>query len=226
MSGHQETRRTAQKILREFRWPGIRADVKIFVKSWDVCQRTTPKGNVGVAPLRNMPIIGTPFQMVAVHIIGPLQPASENGNRYILTMIDFATLYAYAVALPSLDSVHVAEGLLEMFSTVSFHKEIFTYRGTSFTSGLMQEVNRLLSMKSLRTTPFHSMGHGLVEKYDGTIKTMLRRMCREKPKSWDRHLAPLLFAYREVPQPSLGISPFELIYGRHVRGLMAVLREL
>ena len=35
-----------------------------------------------------------------------------------------------------------------------------------------------------------------------------------------------LFAYREVPQESLGFSPFDLIYGRSVRGPMAILKEL
>ena len=36
----------------------------------------------------------------------------------------------------------------------------------------------------------------------------------------------VLFAYREVPQESLGFSPFKLLYGRTVRGPMAILREL
>ena len=31
---------------------------------------------------------------------------------------------------------------------------------------------------------------------------------------------------REVPKESLGFSPFELMYGRNVRGLMAILKEL
>ncbi|XP_070191641.1 uncharacterized protein [Littorina saxatilis] len=35
-----------------------------------------------------------------------------------------------------------------------------------------------------------------------------------------------LFAYREVPQESLKFSPFELLYGRTVRGPMQVLRKL
>ena len=35
-----------------------------------------------------------------------------------------------------------------------------------------------------------------------------------------------MFAYREVKQESLGFSPFELLYGRTVRGPMAILREL
>ena len=55
---------------------------------------------------------------------------------------------------------------------------------------------------------------------------MLRRMCAERPKDWDRYLRLLLFAVREVPQESLGFSPFELLYGRNVRCPMAFLREL
>ena len=35
----------------------------------------------------------------------------------------------------------------------------------------------------------------------------------------------LLFAYREVPQSSTGFSPFELMYGRDVRGPLDILRE-
>ena len=57
------------------------------------------------------------------------------------------------------------------------------------------------------------------------LKQMLRRICAERPKDWDRYLPALLFAVREVPQESLGFSPFELLYGRNVRGPMAILRE-
>lgn len=41
-----------------------------------------------------------------------------------------------------------------------------------------------------------------------------------------RYMAPLLFAYREVPQASLGFSPFELVYGRNVKRPLAILRDL
>ena len=78
----------------------------------------------------------------------------------------------------------------------------------------MKEVSRLLSMKQLVTTPYHPMCNGLVERFNGTMKQMLKRMCAERPKDWDRYLPALLFAYREVPQESLGFSPFELLYRR------------
>ena len=60
---------------------------------------------------------------------------------------------------------------------------------------------------------------------NGVLKSMLKKMCQEKPKDWDRYLSAVLFAYREVPQASTGFSPFELLYGRTVRGPMQVLKE-
>ena len=55
---------------------------------------------------------------------------------------------------------------------------------------------------------------------------MLRRLCADQPRQWYRFINPLLFAYREVPQESTGFAPFELMYGRTVRGPMKILKEL
>ncbi|XP_040070203.1 uncharacterized protein LOC115319763 [Ixodes scapularis] len=226
LAGHQGIKRTTDRILEEFYWPGVQGDVTRFVKSCDTCQRTVPKHLVGRVPLGNMPVIETPFQRVAIDIVGPLSQTSEKGNRYALTMVDFATRYPDAVALPSIETEKVAEALLEMFSRVGFPREIISDRGRSFMSGLMREFSRLLSLKHMPTTPYHPMANGLVERFNGTLKRMIRRMCQESPKSWDRYSAPLLFAYREVPQTSLGFAPFDLLYGRYVRGFMAILKEL
>ena len=53
---------------------------------------------------------------------------------------------------------------------------------------------------------------------------MLRKTALEG-KDWDKLLPYLLFAYREVPQATTGFSPFELMYGRHVRGPLDILKE-
>ncbi|CAC5417984.1 unnamed protein product [Mytilus coruscus] len=42
------------------------------------------------------------------------------------------------------------------------------------------------------------------------------------PQTWDEYIPYLLFAYREVPNESTGFSPFELLYGRHIRGPLLV----
>ena len=57
------------------------------------------------------------------------------------------------------------------------------------------------------------------------LNEMLRKSAVEDGKDWDRLVPYVLFAYREVPHESTGFSPFELMYGRDVRGPLDVLRE-
>lgn len=90
----------------------------------------------------------------------------------------------------------------------------------------MSEVNRLISLSKRTTIPYHPSCNGLVERFSGTLKQMLKRLCSEKPTDWDKYLSAVLIAYREVPQESLGFSPFEFLNGRSVRGLISVLKEL
>ena len=226
MAGHMRVKKTLDRVQAHFFWPGVNGDVHRYCISCDICQRTVTKGSVSKVPLGQMPLIDTPFRRVAVDIVGPIDPVTERGNRYILTLVDYATRYPEAVALPRIETERVAEALVEIFSRMGVPQEILTDRGTQFTSDLMREVGRLLSLKQMTTTPYHPMCNGLVEKFNGTLKKMLRKMCVERPRDWDRYLPALLFAYREVPQESLNFSPFELMFGRTVRGPLAILKEL
>jgi len=226
MSGHQGQKKTKDRILREFWWPGFGAEVTRFCRSCDVCQRTIAKGGVASVPLGKMPIIDTPFDRVAVDLVGPIFPPTERGKRYILTMMDYATRYPEAVPLKDIQAETVAEALVNMFKRVGVPKEILSDLRSQFLSAVMKETCRLLSLKQLVTTAYHPISNGLIEKFNGTLKNMLRHMCAEKPKDWDRYVGPLLFACRVVRQDSLGYSPFELLYGRTVRGPMSILREL
>ena len=61
-----------------------------------------------------------PFHRVAVNLIGPITPVSDNGNRYILTIVDFATKYPQAVVLPRIETEGVAEALLDIYYRVGF----------------------------------------------------------------------------------------------------------
>lgn len=225
LGGHLGCQKTLDRVQSNFYWPGMQADVTRYCQSCDICQRTTAKGHLGKAPLGTVPIIDIPFSRVAIDLIGPL-PASERGHKYILTLVDYATRYPEAVPLKRIEAEVVAEALIDMFSRIGIPREILSDRGTQFTSSVMGEVARLLSLKQLFTIPYHAMCNGLVEKFNGTLKQMLKRMCAERPRDWDRYIAALLFAYREVPQESLKFSPFEMVYGHVVRGPLAVLREL
>ncbi|KAK7939750.1 hypothetical protein WMY93_003076 [Mugilogobius chulae] len=72
---------------------------------------------------------------------------------------------------------------------------------------------------------------GALQKEDATLKPWFDKVKEQegiktgKGKDWDQWLPYLLFAYREVPQASTGFSPFELLYGRQVRGPLDLLKD-
>jgi len=201
-------------------------DVTRFCYSCDVGQRTISKGLVSKVPLEKMPITDIPFKLVAIDIVSEIFPASSRGHRYILTVVDFATRYPDAVALKNTTTTAVAETLVRIFARVGVSEEILSDRGTQLTSDMMKEVGRLLPLKQLTTTPYHPQCNGLVERFNATLKSMLKRMCSERPQDWDRYIDALLFAFREAPQESLGFASFELLYERRVKGPLQILRQL
>ena len=216
MAGHLGRQKTMDRIRQRFYWPKVYHDVKNHCRTCAQCQKSSMKG-VRKAPLVPLPIMDEPFQRIAMDIVGPL-PRSSSGKWYILVICDYATRYPEAVALRTIDANAVAEELLTFFSRVGVPEEILTDQGTNFMSQLLSEAYRLLKIKPIRTTPYHPQTDGLVERFNGTLKAMLKKAASEDGRDWDRLLPYLLFAYREVPQASTGFSPFELLYGHNVRG--------
>ena len=91
LARHMEVKRTEDRILANFYWPGIHQDVVSFCRSCDVCQRMVSKGRVAKVPLGKMLLMDLPFERVAVDLIGPIAPTSDKGHRYVLTLVDYAT---------------------------------------------------------------------------------------------------------------------------------------
>ena len=97
-----------------------------------------------------------------------------------MTLVDFATCYLEAVPLKNIDTETVAEALVDIFSCLGVPEEILSDLGMQFVSECMKEVTRPLSIKQLTTTPYHPIRNGLMEKFNGTMKSMRKRLCSEQ----------------------------------------------
>eukprot|EP00731_Ephydatia_muelleri_P006652 Em0003g900a len=223
LSGHLDKKKTLQRVLQRFYWPSVCRDVANWCLSCAACQKTAQKRH-RPAPLVPLPIIEEPFARIAMDIVGPL-PRSRSGNKFILVVCDYATRYPEAVAMKSVVAEYVAEELIGIFAGVGIPREILTDQGSNFMSNLLSELYRLMQIKPIRTSPYHPETDGLVQRFNGTLKAMLRKAAVGEGKDWDKLLPFVLFAYREVPQASTGFSPFELVYGRQVRGPLDILKE-
>ncbi|GFO15088.1 gypsy retrotransposon integrase-like protein 1 [Plakobranchus ocellatus] len=73
---HLGIRRTKDKFLSNFYWPGVDGDVTRYCRSCDVYQRTVKKGTVPRVLLEKVTLIDTPFKRVAIDLVGPINPPS------------------------------------------------------------------------------------------------------------------------------------------------------
>ncbi|XP_065921959.1 uncharacterized protein [Magallana gigas] len=151
--------------------------------------------------------------------------AGHLGNKKTRERIMRNFFWPEAFPMKNQDAESVANALIEMLSSVGFPKEILSDQGTNFMSSLISELCKMLKVRKLSTTPYHPQANGLVERFNGTLKQMLKAYAVVEPLKWDVHLPYVRFAYREVPNETTGFTPFELLYARHVRGPLDILKE-
>ena len=224
MAGHMGLARTKARILSQFIWPGAAEDIEQYCKSCDVCQKS--KRNFGgKAPLGRTEVVGQPFEKLAIDIVGPLTQTRKK-NRYILTAVDICTRWPEAIPLKNITATEIQDALLSIFTRMGFPEVILSDNGAQFTSEVFGTVSKMLGIKIIHSSAYHAMANGAVERWNGTLKEMLRKVAIDRDDDWDEFIPAALFAYREVPNESTGYPPFELMFGRKVRGPMSILRSI
>jgi transposase InsO family protein len=178
-----------------------------------------------VAPLKSLPIVGRPFELISADFVGPLEETASE-NRYIMTVIDHATRYVEAVPLPSADIEHAKEGFVEIFSRHGAAKQLLTDRGSVFTSRAYTAFLEELGTQALLTSSYRPESNGTIERVHGTLKTMLKTgLESEVGREWDKLLPWVLFTYRSTVHSATGFTPFQMMYGREPNDLLGILSD-
>ena len=136
-----------------------------------------------------MPIIEKPFERITMDVIGPL-PKTAAGKQFVLVISEYATSYPEVYVMTTITATSVAEKLMDLFSHHGVPREILTDQGINFMSELLQELHKLLGIKSIHTSPYHPQTDGLVERFNQTLKQMLKKVLMTDRRSWDK-LLPL-----------------------------------
>ena len=221
--GHLASKKLLPKIQRHFTWPGIRKDVAEYCRGCGPCQRVGKGSKAETAPLKSLPVVGRPFDLISADFVGPLEKTTT-GNRYILTVIDHATKYIEAIAMPTADAEHAQDAFTEIFSRHGTAKQLLTDRGSVFTSQAFNAFLEELGVQPLLTSSYRPQSNGTIERAHGTLKTMLKTSLEtEIARELDKLLPWVLFAYRSSIHSATGFSPFQLMYGREPTDLLGLL---
>ncbi len=129
------------------------------------------------------------------------------------------------MALCHISAKSVAEALFCMISRVGIPKEILTDQGTAFTSRTVRKLYKFMAIKFVCTSIYLSQTDWQVERFNRTLKTLIRKFVHEDAKIGTNGWNPFCSLCAMVPQASTGFSPFELLYGRQPHGVLDVVRK-
>uniref|UniRef100_L7LYF1 RNA-directed DNA polymerase n=1 Tax=Rhipicephalus pulchellus TaxID=72859 RepID=L7LYF1_RHIPC len=223
--GHFSEKKTKKRIKCAFFWPSLVSDVKRHCRTCHGCQVHSRKLTTDRVPITPLNRPQKPFEVVYLDCIGPMEPGSSRGHKYALSVVDLCTRWAEVIPLRAITAKATCQALIEVFARYGTPELICSDQGTNFTAKLTAELMERLGVAVRFATPDHPQSNGIVERWNGTFKGMLRHVMEEHGKDWDRYVPCLLWAYREIEHGVTGVSPFELMYGRAPHGPLSILRK-
>ena len=86
--------------------------------------------------------------------------------------------------------------------------------GTSFTSKVTQGVSKALGVTYYLHCAWRPQSSGKVERTNQFLKSVIRKTTQETSLGWKEALPIALLHTRIAPKEQLGLSPYEMLYGR------------
>lgn len=213
LGGHQGVKRTLDKIRQYYTWENINQDVMEYVKKCKLCQLNKE----GFNPKQPMVLTTTSkraFEKIFLDVVGPLS-TTNNGNNYILTMMDDLSKLAIAIPIPNQTANTIAKDFATKFICVyGCPESILTDQGTNFMSAIFKSLCKILAIDKLNTASYHPQTNGTLERSHHTLATYLRMYTNSSKNDWDEWLPYACFCYNTTPHTSSGFTPYELVYGQ------------
>jgi hypothetical protein len=222
---HQGHKKTNERIRYSFYWPTLRSDVIKYVATCESCilkRRLVTKDRVPIAPIERP---GLPGQQLIMDIIGPIEPASSMGHKYILNVICLHSRWPFSYVLRNISAASVCDCLCDVFSNIGVASIISSDCGSNFTSQLTKTFLERMGCTPRFNSPAHPEASGAVERLNQTFKRMLHHAITRHSRQWHKCIPFILWALRESGNTTTGLPPYTLLYGHLPRGPLHILKE-
>ena len=193
-------------------WPTMIKDCYNYAKSCENCQVHGVVQHMPASELHSI-IKPWPFRGWALDIIGQIHPPSSKGHKYILVAVDYFTKWVEAVPFKEIDQQDVINFIEEqIIYRFGIPETLTTDQGSVFIGKKVLQYANEMKIKMLRSTPYYAQANGQVEAMNKIIVSLIKKHVGKKPKSWHETLSQILWAYRNSPRESTGVSPYRLTY--------------
>ena len=215
LHAHQGRRRTVKMICSRYYWPGMCEHIARWIRSCSACSRrkTTRPMNSG---LTNVTLADHPWDTVGIDIVGIL-PVTEDGYRWLLTIVDQFSRWPMAIPLRGRSSAEIARALHDHL--ITHHgppRTILSDRGRELISKAMQHLCKSWGVRKVATGGYNPTGNAFCERFHRYLNcaiTTLKPGSAESPE-WDKLVPAVLFSYRCSINDATGFSPYYLLHGR------------
>jgi transposase InsO family protein len=145
--------------------------------------------------------------------MGPF-PNSE-GCEYILVAIDYVSKWVEALPRRTTDAMHAKRMFHEViFPRYEVPRIVISDGGSHFIDQTFRKALTEVGVDHWIATPYHPLMSSQAETSNKKIKNILHKTVNQMARSWRSKLSEALWAYRTAYKMLIGMTPYQLIYGK------------
>lgn len=195
-------------------WHGMCEDIVAYCRSCEICIMAKNPTRYNKPPLIIREPVCGPMEELIIDTMGPF-PMTARGNAHICVVVDVYSRFAFVFPTRNITASTVANKLFDHVITKFGNcRRLLSDNGTSFTGEVFRELCKIMGIKQIFSTSYHSKSQGQVERANRTIQDLMRGVVAEKPKQWDACLNGLCFTLNCTDSQPIGLPPFTLMFGR------------
>ena len=217
-SVHPGLNKMYRDLKRYYHWIRMKTDIAEWVAQCPTCQLVKAEHQVPSGLLQSLPIPEWKWDHITMDFVTGF-PTTRNKKDAVWVVVDRLTKSAHFLAIKKGDGVDeiVKVYLDEIVRLHGVPASIVSDRDPRFTSYFWRAFQKALGTRVNMSTAYHPQTDGQSERTIQTLEDMLRACVLDWGNTWERHLPLVEFAYNNSFHTSIGMSPYEALYGRPCR---------
>ncbi|KAL5565172.1 hypothetical protein UlMin_028336 [Ulmus minor] len=210
------------KLYRDLRehywWIGMSRDVAEYVQHCLTCQQVKAEHQRPSGLLQPLMIPEWKWEHISMDFVMGL-PKTLKGYNSIWVIVDRLTKSAHFLPVKNTYKMEQYAKLYvqEIVRLHGIPLSIVSDRDPKFTSTFWKSLHKAMGTRLRFSTAFHPQTDGQSERTIQTLEDMLRACVIDFQGTWEETLPLVEFSYNNSYQATIGMAPYEALYGRKCR---------